>query len=182
MDRRQKKSREAIFNAFTRLLEQKHFNNITVQEIIDEADVVRTTFYAHFETKDVLLKEMCTQIYEHIFSHELLSENSHDFSKLDQGLEERLTHFLFHIKDNKGNIIGLLSGDSSELFLRYFKEMLRQIFVCHPEYIPQGVTEEFAVNHLVGSFIEAIRWWVINWLKESPDKVVFLYMKMINVE
>ena len=34
MDRRQQKTREAIFKAFSRLLEKKNYNNITIQEII----------------------------------------------------------------------------------------------------------------------------------------------------
>ena len=76
MDRRQRKTRAAIFQAFTRLLENKTYTALTVQEIIDDADISRSTFYAHFETKDELLKAMCTDIFDHVFSDELeLSRN-----------------------------------------------------------------------------------------------------------
>ena len=81
MDRRQRKSREAIFSAFISLLSQKDFTQITVNEIIESADVCRATFYAHFETKDYLLKEMCEDLFCHIFdaANNEHSEHRHIF-------------------------------------------------------------------------------------------------------
>ena len=56
MDRRQRKTRQAIFQSFTALLSQKPFHRITVGEIIEKADIGRATFYAHFETREDLLQ------------------------------------------------------------------------------------------------------------------------------
>jgi len=68
MDRRIKRTKTAIYSAFTQLLLEKKYYKITIQEIIDLANIGRSTFYSHFETKDELLKAMCTNIFEDMHS------------------------------------------------------------------------------------------------------------------
>ena len=110
MDRRQRKTRAAIFAAFTRLLERKNYSSLTVQDIIDEADIGRTTFYAHFETKDELLKAICSDIFDHVFSHEIMNEDKHDFSE-HNSFRDRRTHILYHLQEKQQSISGILTGE-----------------------------------------------------------------------
>lgn len=160
MDRRQKKTRQAVFDAFTRLLETKSYANITVQEIIDEADIGRSTFYSHFETKDDLLKELCTEIFNHVFSDELMKEKTHDFSSSGGDLKKEITHILYHLQDNRSYLRGILSCESGELFMGYFKEYLYSVFEKALENRKFDVPKDYVLDHMVCDFAESVRWWM----------------------
>lgn len=178
MDRRQRKTREAIFDAFSTLLERKRYSNVTVQEIIDEADIGRSTFYAHFNTKDDLLKSLCTDIFSHVFLDDLAAEKTHDFSSRNSGLETRLSHILHHLKDNKNNMIGILSCESGELLMKYFKEYLHVMFSEYLDEIEIDAPVDFVLNHLVGSFAETVMWWIDNRMKYTPEETAKYFIEI----
>lgn len=174
MDRRQKKSRKAIFEAFADLLQTRRYEQITVQDIIDSADISRSTFYAHFETKDMLLKAMCSDIFDHIFSGDLCEYH-------DQGphLQARLAHILYHLQEQKEQVLGILSCEGSGLFMDYFKERLEALFALYLAEFSQAVPRDFLLNHLVGSFAEAVRWWAGRTMADTPETVAEAYMAML---
>ena len=125
MDRRQRKTREAIFSAFTELLSKKHYNQITVGEIIDKADIGRATFYAHFETKDFLLKELCEELFCHIFDvvDDSGEEHKHIFNcESGEAPSSVVMHLFMHMQKNDNHILDLLACENNELFLRYFTD------------------------------------------------------------
>lgn len=169
MDRRQKKTRDAIFKAFSSLLENKRYENITVQDIIDKADVGRSTFYAHFETKDMLLKSMCSDIFDHIFEGEMCG-----YPTQTTQLEARLAHILWHLNEQKSDVSGILSSESADLFMRYLKEYLTTLFKMHLSDFHTDTPPDFLLNHLVGSFGETIKWWVKNGMI-VPSELVAKY-------
>ena len=127
MDRRQKKTRTSIFNAFIMLLSQQNYSRITVQEIIDKANVGRSTFYAHFETKDDLLKALCEELFGHILSSAMDCTHTHGLYSSKNAPESVFCHLLQHLQENDNYILALLSCESSEIFLRYFKDNLSQL-------------------------------------------------------
>lgn len=174
MDRRQKKTREAIFEAFIGLLSKKDYEHITIGEIIENADVGRTTFYAHFETKDFLLKELCEELFCHIL--DALNdkcEHKHIFDC--KAPDSVFLHLFQHLQKNDNNILELLSCKNNELFLRYFKDNLvglvedqLQLFEAKRRY---ELPDSFWINHIVSTFVETIRWWLRNGKKETPETI-----------
>ena len=162
MDRRQQKTRQAVFEAFTGLLEKKPYSRISVQEIIDAANIGRSTFYSHFETKDELLRALCTEIFDHVFSDDLQRESTHDFSSRKKDIEGEITHILYHLDDNRLYIRSILSCESGEIFMRYFKEYLVQLFSGELEKHRSDVPRDYMLNHMVCDFAETVRWWMQN--------------------
>ena len=54
-DRRVRRTRKALHDALLTLMTEKSYDAVTVQDIIDRADVGRSTFYSHFTDKRDLL-------------------------------------------------------------------------------------------------------------------------------
>ncbi len=173
MDRRQQRSRKAILRAFSGLLEQKRYDRITVQEIIDLADVGRTTFYAHFETKDALLKALCDEMFHHIFEDDPCPWEG------GQDLPGKLAHTLWHLRQSRSDVMGVLTSDSAELFMGYLKEHLRQVFCLYLDQFQADVPQDFLLNHLVGSFAETIRWWLGEGMATPPETVAGYFTRVV---
>ena len=173
MDRRQQKTRTAIFSAFTSLLAEKSYSKITVQEIIDAANVGRTTFYAHFETKDDLLKELCEELFGHIIGSAMDCTHTHGLYSDESAPESVFCHLLQHLQKNDKNIIALLSCESSEMFLRFFKdslnELVRSQFINQNRKANTDIPEDFLINHISGSFVEMVLWWIKGHRKQTPE-------------
>ena len=174
MDRRQRKTREAIFNAFTALLSKKDFEHITVGEIIDLANIGRATFYAHFETKDFLLKELCAELFCHVFDS-MKENNEHNHIFNCDAPDSVFLHLFQHLQKNDNNILDLLASKNNELFLRYFKSNLYDLVVNQLTLLKteksQQLPTSFLVNHITSTFVETIRWWIVNGKKESPETI-----------
>jgi len=183
MDRRQRKTREAIFNSFTRLLSKKDFSQITVSEIIEGADVGRATFYAHFETKDYLLKAFCQELFCHLFDTEQDDRRGHRHIFDCNGSDPVFLHLLQHLRNNDNNILALLSSQNNELFLKYFRISLEALIESHlplfaspkSNQIPKPIWK----NHIVSTFIEIVKWWIDNGMEESPQVINEYFFMLI---
>lgn len=183
MDRRQRKTREAIFSAFTELLSEKNFNRITVSDIIERADIGRATFYAHFETKDYLLKELCEELFCHIFDSSSESDHNHRHIFNCNAPDSVFKHLFEHLYNNDNQILELLSSENNELFLRCFKtNLLRLVESQLDTFSSQKASilpQDFYINHIASTFVETARWWIENKMKQTPQEITEYFLAVV---
>lgn len=186
MDRRQRKTRNAIFQAFTEILSEKNVGKITVEEIIQRADVGRATFYAHFPTRDFLVKELCEELFCHIFDPYDESRKHHQHIFQCDIQDSVFLHLLQHLNRNDNHILDLLTGRNNELFSGYFKRGLTELIESHPPMFLQGkspnLPDSFWTNHVVSTFIETVHWWVHQQMKETPEEIHRYFIMALHME
>lgn len=182
MDRRQRKSREAIFRAFTQLLTEKSLSHITVGEIIDRADVGRATFYAHFETKDYLLKALCEDLFCHLFdAMEDRHEHRHIFECEVTG--SAVEHLCYHLQNNDHQLLQLLTGQNREVFLPYFHAGISNLVSkqLHAFEKPAHLPEDLWLDHISGTLIRILLWWIDHGWKQTPKEISDWFGETVNI-
>lgn len=180
MDRRQRKSREAIFGAFTELLSEKNYSRITVGQIIARADVGRATFYSHFETKDDLLRALCEDLFCHIFDDLSEPRPAHRHLFACESTGSVFVHLLQHLQQNDHNLLQLLSGENNEVFLRCFRQGLQQLVESQLALFAHRKSEllpdSFWIDHISSTFVDTVRWWLHNGRKESAETIAEYFL------
>ena len=172
-DRRITKTRKAIYTAFLQLLNQKDYESITVQEIIDLADVGRSTFYSHYESKELLLDELCRYLFHHLFERE---ENI--------TTEAYLAHIFSHFKKNQDHVSSLLLSKNDYFLRQLQKELEHHVYpmveadlqVSYPK-IPASYLKHFVVTN----FIETLTWWLKKGKDYKENQVVRFYLDVMEM-
>ena len=180
MDRRQRKTRNAIFEAFISLLSERNYDRITVSQILERADVGRATFYAHFETKEFLLRSLCEELFDHVFDVMAGENSAHDHIFDCDSHDSVYLHLFQHLQRNDNHILDLLSCQNNDLFLRYFQEGLLKLahsqlplFAARKD--PQ-LPEDFWMRHIATTFVETVRWWVQKGMTHSPETITQYFL------
>ena len=130
MDRRKRKSRKAIFDACVRLSKDKEFQNITVNEIVEHADLNRGTFYLHFVDKFDMMNSFENEMIEKI--KEVLISNipEEHFNQLFiQSRYDTVVHILQCYEENKELVQLLMNSSHSTSFQTKLRETLKSVMV-----------------------------------------------------
>ena len=77
------------------------------------------------------------------------------------------------------DLVRILCSDSGELFLRYLKEYLRELFSGYLKEFDPAIPEAFLLRHLTDSFAAAAHWWLTAENGYEPEEMAAFYMAVI---
>jgi AcrR family transcriptional regulator len=159
MDRRVQKTRQALQEAFSKLLVERGYDSITVQDIAEQANVGRTTFYAHYSSKEELFRDS-----HHHFSHQIssmmVSEEDVLTSESLEGmliiLEELMNNRTIYLMMKHGPAWPEISQGLHEQIASHLLESLQKTFAGNKSDVPL----ELLANYIAAAQFGLISWWV----------------------
>ncbi len=180
-DRRVVKTRQVIQDALFSLMQEKPYHKITIQHVIDRANVGRSTFYSHYETKEDLLLNCIEHLLE-MLNRYLINylERKEDGVRLLP-----VTELFDHIKENIKMMKGLMKTDSSNLFFdkvkAYWNKSIEEYLTAK---LPAGAKPpmpiEILTDHITSTLINLMKWWISNKMPYSSRQMDEYYQQLIN--
>lgn len=182
-DRQVRRTRRLLHKALMRLVLQKKYESITVQDILDRADVGRSTFYTHFRDKDDLLRDGL-----HYLNHAV---NSGDVVRTKEaGRCDRIISFSLpmfeHAKEYRAVIRALL-GSTAEIVVRQHIQSLLTSIVSqrvktelrHHKPLQGALSSELLTDFIVSTYVWTFMLWLSSRNPLSPREIDAVYRAFV---
>ena len=170
-DRRVERTRELLQNALVELIGERGYDAITIQDIVNRANVGRTTFYLHYKSKDELFMS-CHAAIVGKFHIGLLHPLSRE-ELLSSEIPPQVSLAYRHLEEERALLYPVFQGKDSQLILRQIRDRsareiesnLRALFADAESNIPLDVL----ANYLAGAQIALMQWWLEKRRPHTPD-------------
>jgi AcrR family transcriptional regulator len=183
-DRRVQRTRRLLHKALMTLIVEKKYESITVQQILDRADVGRSTFYVHFQDKDQLLFSGFQYLESFLESVQAASATVHGKSY------ERLIGFslaMFEHAHEYRRVNRALLGSGAEVVVR------RRIHSVLARIVSRGlklelqsrkrgdspISPDLLSHFLVSTYISVLTWWLNSKNPVSPKDINVAYRHLV---
>ena len=176
-DARVRRTRDALGDALVALMQEKPFDTITVQDVLDRAHVSRSTFYSHYSDKDDLLMSDAEEFFERLS----MALSAHgDKSDRVFPVQEFFTHLADVQPFYKAPVKSGRFQENMELARGHFARGIERRLSELPRgrSIPTNELPAIAFTH-AGALLSLLTWWLDRGMREPPEQMDALFHRML---
>src|SRR5215211_6008477 len=176
-DARVQRTRDALGDALITLMQEKPFDTITIQDVLDRAHVSRSTFYSHYSDKGDLLMSDAEEFFEALS----MALSAHG-DKSDRVFPVR--EFFTHLADVQPFYKALVKSgkfqETMELARGHFARGIERRLSELPRArsIPASDLPAIAFTH-AGALLSLLTWWLDRGMREPPEQMDELFHRMV---
>ena len=175
------RSRKMIKEAFLELLEEKNINKITVTDIVNKADLNRSTFYAHYMDVRAITEEMENEVIDKMI--EILNE--FEFKSFFNNPTPLLLEVSKFLENNQKTYKVLLKVNEAESFLKKLKNEFAKYMMLDtdiPEYLKDSKMVNLRISYFAGGIINIYQDWFNGKLNCSLNDIALEVSKLLSLE
>jgi AcrR family transcriptional regulator len=179
-DRRVRRTRALLLGALLSLVQEKGYDRITIQDILDKADVGRSTFYAHYRDKDDLLRSGFEDIRASLVAEVNAGERA--IGRKVEFLRPILAVFQ-HVEGHRQLWKPLVRKGGADLVIRILREgvadLVQEQFRAQ---FPQGAEDqtqlEAAMQFVISACMGLLTWWLENDVSYSAEEIHSIFRRL----
>lgn len=179
-DRRVQRTRELLQEALTELVHERAYDAITIQEIVDRANVGRTTFYLHYGSKDDLFLG-CHEAMISKFHFGALCPLSRE-GLLSPEAPPGMMSACRHLAEVRALLSPIFQGKESAFILRRIREdSVQEIETSLRTAFPEGnsaIPLDLLANYLARERIALVQWLLEKRQPYSPEQLAQVFHRL----
>lgn len=181
-DRRVERTEQLLRSALLELIEDKGFEALTVQDIIDRANVGRATFYTHFDNKEDLLISGLDELQQ------ALREKQHEVHAQTNNVQERILAFGYEVfthTENHRQLFRALSADGTAVVIKrawhkiLFDLVREDVKTVFPKEEYSSVPTDALVHMITGALFGLLMWWLEGSTTLSAREINSIFRKLM---
>jgi AcrR family transcriptional regulator len=180
-DRRVQRTEQLLRGALLSLIQEKDFEALSVQDIIDRANVGRATFYAHFDNKEDLLVSGFDNL------RASLKARQREALLRRGGLDERVLGFSYemfaHANEHRDVFLAMAGKRShaivQQLLYRILLDLVRDDVKATVSRVrANSVPVEALAQFITGALFGLLMWWLNGKMRLSVEEVNTLFRQL----
>lgn len=190
-DRRVERTRAALKQALYELIDEKGYDQVTVEEITERANLGRATFYLHYRDKEDLLLEDVINLVDQMVEETtgmpwLRWRQAPEGSVPWPNRPPPMVLVFQHVAENAGHYRIILRGQGSYTVGERLREIIIQAIkdvglVRSQEGFPEReiqVPLDVIANYYTGSVMGLVSWWLENDMPYPPEKMAEYFQRL----